>query len=135
MASKRDKHTLENVLVRAEQAIREGDYANLRPEKCRARVKAVGKGSKAGLQDDVIFQTLMDCVVANRRVPEWLRREVTVRHLRGLFGKFRSWDEAFGRPSTAAQASRDFRELFTAHDVMDLVVEARLAGIPIDNGV
>jgi hypothetical protein len=80
-----------------------------------------------------VLRAVMACAVLNQPMPEWLRRGFAVLFVRGQFGKLESWDDAFERPATEAQAVRSYRARYTAYEVLDLVREAKLNGESIDN--
>jgi hypothetical protein len=124
-------------LTRIEEALREGDWSVFEPAFFVSLMDAIQQRNVPELCDPVagwtVLKAVLTCAVCNRPLPEWLRREFCILCMRGAYGKIDSWDDAFGRPATAAQAARRFRAIHTSRDVMSLVIEAKLNGTPIDN--
>ena len=131
---KQDKYTLEDELVRCEEAILEGDFGIFEAGNHLELLEEVEK--RMPLQGGPgwpTMETVLACAITQSPMPKWLRQELCVWYLRAAHGRLGSWDEAFGRPATRAEASRMFRKSYTSDDVMDLVIEAKLGGGAIDN--
>src|SRR5689334_15700774 len=63
-----------------------------------------------GLDGKAVLATIFICSLLDRELPENVKREFCLRFARGFWGRYRSWDEAFGRPpQTRAKAKRHFQ--------------------------
>ena len=110
---------LDAELAAVEEAIREGDWGMF-----DAGTLAEGLEDR----DGTVLELVYACAICDQPLPEWLRREFCLRYVRGALGQLRSWDEAFGHPTTRAHADRAARARYTKCEVFDLVVEAKKSG-------
>jgi hypothetical protein len=86
-----------------------------------------------GKHPEVVLHCISCCFGANVPVPEWAQREFRRLHWEGQRGWLRSWDKAFGRPSTERKFYRSEGEAQWTRMITKRVAEAKQSGVAIDD--
>ena len=82
---------------------------------------------------EAVLPAMFLCVLNDLPLPEWLKKGFGLQYLRGMHGRLKSWNDAWGRPKTKAEYVRAFRQRFKSAEAWDYVMEASSRGQPIND--
>lgn len=87
----------------------------------------------SGKDPGAILHAIYLCLLRDVPLPLWAVRGFLNTYPKGLHGRFRTWDQAFGRPRTKGQHDRFLRDFAAPPQVAEMVEEARRNRKPIDD--